>query len=124
MAATTYFEKLVLDHALLGQGFSISAWFVGLWTANPTVAGLLTGEVAAADYQRKAITFDSVHTNNGLILWDTPQSDWGDVTYVCLLNHPTKGQGNMLIYQNRSLLDIVPGQSVSIPVGGLSVSVL
>ncbi len=124
MPATTYMEDLMLDHALRQQPFSITDWWVGLWKSNPTAAGLLTGEVANADYGRKPVTWAADFTNASVIVW-TATTDWGspNPNYICLLNSQTKGQGNMLIYQSRSSLDINPGVIVNIPIGGLTVSV-
>ncbi len=124
MSATTYFEGLVLGHALLQQPFSISDWYVGLWTGNPTIAGLLADEVTAGDYARKPVTWDSAFTNASPIVWAQATSDWGEINYVCLLNSPNKATGNMLIYQDRLILDINPGVSVTMPANGLTASVI
>lgn len=124
MSATTYFEGLVLGHALLQQPFSIEDWYVGLWTANPTAAGSLSGEVVAADYARKPVTWDAAFTNASPIVWAAATSDWGEVTYLCLLNTQAKTTGNMLIFQDRAVLDINPGVSVTLPANGLTASVI
>ncbi len=123
MSATTYFEGLVLGHALRQQPFSIADWFVGLWTADPTVAGLLTDEVAAGDYTRKPVSWDAANTNDAAIVWAPATSDWGDINFVCLLNSQVKGGGNMLIFQSRGVLDVNPGLGVTIPANGLTASV-
>lgn len=124
MSATTYFEGLVLGHALLQQPFSIADWYVGLWTASPTAAGLLAGEVTAGDYTRKSVTWDSAFTNASPIVWAAATADWGNIDFVCLLNSPVKGGGNMMIFQDRDILDINPGVSVTIPANGLTASVI
>ncbi len=123
MSATTFFEGLVLGHALRQQPFSIADWFVGLWTADPTVAGLLTDEVAAGDYTRKPVSWDAANTNDAAIVWAPATSDWGDINFVCLLNSQVKGGGNMLIFQSRGILDVNPGLGVTIPANGLTASV-
>lgn len=124
MSATTYFEGLVLGHALRQQPFSISEWYVGLWTDDPTAAGLLTDEVTAGDYTRKLVSWGAGNTNDTPIVWAQATSDWGVISFVCLLNSPVKGTGNMLIFQDREdVLDINPGVSVTIPVNGLTASV-
>jgi hypothetical protein len=122
MPATTYYKKLVLDHGLLQVNYSTS-WYVGFWTADPTSAGLLTGEFTAGDYTRKLVAWDSTWANSAEIYWDAAGSDWGTATYVCLCNTPTKGTGNMLLYQSRSPLVVDAGTPVSIPIGGLTVDV-
>ncbi len=124
MSATTYFEELVLGHALRQQPFSIKDWYVGLWTADPTVAGLLTDEVTAGDYTRRPVSWDAAHTNDAAIIWTAATSDWGNITFVCLLNSQVKGGGNMLIFQPRAVLDVNIGTGVTIPANGLTASVV
>ncbi len=124
MSATTYFEGLVLGHALRQQPFSIADWYVGLWTADPTVAGLLTNEVTAGDYTRKPVSWDAAFTNDAAIVWAPATSDWGNINFLCLLDSQVKGGGNMLIFQSRGVLDVNPGQGVTIPANGLTASVL
>ena len=124
MPATDYFEALVLSHAIHQQPFSIEDWYVGLWTSDPTSAGILTGEVAAADYIRKPVIFNTVFANLAAIEWANAVNDWGEVNNVCLINSPQKGSGNMLIYQPRDLLDVNPGIQVVIPAGGLTVALI
>ncbi len=124
MSATTYFEGLILGHALRQQPFSIKDWFVGLWLADPTAAGLLTDEVAAGDYARKPVSWDAAFTNDAAIVWAPATSDWGDINFVCLLNSQVKGGGNMLIFQTRAVLDVNPGLGVTIPANGLTASVV
>ncbi len=123
MPATTFFEGLILGHALRQQPVSIEDWFVGLWTADPTVAGLLTDEVAAGDYTRKPVSWDAANTNAAAIVWAAATSDWGDINFICLLNSQVKGGGNMLIFQTRAVLDVNPGIGVTIPANGLTASV-
>lgn len=124
MPATTYFEGLILDHALRQQPFSVTDWYLGLWTADPTVAGLLSGEVGAADYGRRPVSWDAAFTNDAPIVWGAAAADWGEITFMCLLNSPTKATGNMLIFQPRDIIDINPGVGVTIPTNGLTASVV
>ena len=125
MPATTYFENLVLDHALRQQPFSVANWYVGLWTANPTAAGLLTGEVTAVDYQRQPVVWDTAFGNTSLVGWSAALNDWGDITYVCVLNSPTKATGNMLGFQIEDpSLDANPGVTIEIQAGALNWNVI
>lgn len=119
MAATTYFKTLVLDHALLQKPFSIQDWYLGLWTANPTQAGLLAGEVTAGDYIRKGIGWTAAYDNDALIQWAPALSSWGTITYIALINSPTKGTGNMLGYQSAGPFLVEIGRPLEVPIGGL-----
>ncbi len=120
MPATDFFETLILNHALRQQPFSVADWYVGLWKADPTAAGLLTDEVDGADYQRQPVVWDTAFSNTALIVWAAAQNNWGIITYMCVLNSPTKTAGNMLGYQLRGDMTIGPGVSVEIPAGGLA----
>lgn len=125
MATTTYFEGLILDYALNQQPYVIEDWYVGLWTSNPTEEGLLPGEVSAADYQRKPVEWSATFANTLRIDWAAALSAWGDVSYLALMNGPTKGTGNMLNYQLLSQLYAVEiGRPLFIPAGGLQLSVI
>ena len=98
MPATDFFEALVLDHAIRQTPFTITTWWLGLWTADPTAAGLLSGEVTAADYQRKIITWSGANRNAAQINWAPATSSWGTVNFLALTNNATKNTGNVLVY--------------------------
>lgn len=120
MASTDYFEQLVLGHALLQNPYSIQDWYLGLWIASPTSAGLLSGEVAAADYQRKPVSWAADFTNSAIINWAAATSNWGTVDYVALTNSPNKGSGNVLLYESTtSSFTVEIGRPLTIPAGGL-----
>jgi hypothetical protein len=121
MPATTYFEGLIFGHALLQKPFSIEKWYVGLFKADPTVAGLLTQEVNAADYARKSVLWNTSFTNSNQIDWAAPTVNWGDITYVALLNSPNPGSGNMLCFEALAATFPMPiGQPAKIAPGNLT----
>ena len=125
MAATNFFESLVLDHALRQAPFSITDWYAALWNSDPTPAGLLAGEVSNAEYLRIAVSWDSNFSNTTLLSWPTATSNWGDITHVCLLNNPNKGQGNMFIFEEYNPpLEVVAGKVVEIIAGELVVTLI
>ncbi len=125
MAATDFFESLVLGHALRQEPFSITDWYAGLWNADPTSAGQLTNEVSNAEYLRIAVSWDSNFSNTSLLAWPQATSNWGDITHVCLLNNPNKGQGNMFIFElYNPPLSVTAGNSVEIVAGELVVTLI
>ena len=69
--------------------------YLALYTENPTKEGLSTSEVDQASYTRKEVTFtnpvDGVATNAGKIEWGTATSNWGNVSYVAVLDAPSSG---------------------------------
>ena len=119
MAVTDYFEKLLLDHALNQQPFSIEDWYVGLWLTDPTVGGDLTGEVTADDYGRKLVDWTSAFDNDAQIDWAAATSVWGTVNWLALVNSPNKGSGNVLAYEATGPFDVQVGRPLTIPLGGL-----
>lgn len=124
MPATTYFRGLILGHALLQQPYSIQDWYVGLFTQDPTAAGSLANEVAEADYQRKAVVWNTSYQNANQIDWAAPVNNWGDITYIAVLNSPNPGNGNMLAYESLGGTFSMPiGQPATIPAGGLTLTI-
>jgi hypothetical protein len=98
MPTTDYFEALILDYAIRQEAFSISNWYIGLWTADPTSAGLLSGESTASDYQRKPVSWSSLNQNATQIDWAPATSSWGTITYLALTDNATKNTGTVLAY--------------------------
>ncbi len=125
MAATDFFESLVLGHALRQEPFSVTDWYAGLWNADPTAEGLLSDEVSNPEYLRIAVSWDSNFSNTSLLSWPTATSNWGDIEFVCLLNNPNKGQGNMFIFENYNPpLTVDQGKKVEIVAGELIVTLI
>ena len=69
--------------------------YLALYTEDPTKEGIGDSEVDQASYTRKEVTFtepvDGVSTNAGKIEWGTATSNWGNVSYVGVLDAPSSG---------------------------------
>ena len=69
--------------------------YLALYTADPTKAGLSANEVSAASYTRKEVTFtepvDGVSTNASKIEWGTATSNWGNVSYIGVMDSASAG---------------------------------
>ena len=69
--------------------------YLALYTEDPTKAGIGDSEVDQASYTRKEVTFtepvDGVASNAGKIEWGTATSNWGNVSYVAVLDAPSSG---------------------------------
>ena len=69
--------------------------YLALYTEDPTKAGIGDSEVDQASYTRKEVTFtepvDGVATNAGKIEWGTATSNWGNVSYVGVLDSASSG---------------------------------
>ena len=69
--------------------------YLALYTEDPTKAGIGDSEVDQASYTRKEVTFtepvDGVATNAGKIEWGTATSNWGNVSFVGVLDSASSG---------------------------------
>ena len=69
--------------------------YLALYTEDPTKAGIGDSEVDQASYTRKEVTFtepvDGVSTNAGKIEWGTATSNWGNVSYIGVLDSASTG---------------------------------
>ena len=69
--------------------------YLALYTEDPTKAGIGDSEVDQASYTRKEVTFtvpvDGVATNASKVEWGTATSNWGNVSYVAVLDAPSSG---------------------------------
>ena len=69
--------------------------YLALYTEDPTKAGIGDSEVDQASYSRKEVTFtepvDGVATNAGKIEWGTATSNWGNVSYVGVMDSASAG---------------------------------
>lgn len=88
---TAYAAKQIGDAILLKSTFpTIAAMWQGLFTANPTSAGLLTSEVTGGSYARQNVSLalpaiDSttgIVQSNALVTYPTPTAPWGSIAYV------------------------------------------
>ena len=69
--------------------------YLALYTEDPTKEGLSASEVDQASYTRKEVTFtnpvDGVSTNAGKIEWGTATSNWGNVSFIGVLDSASSG---------------------------------
>lgn len=99
-AASNYTENLALTWLLTnGSATRPTAWYVGLFTTDPTDAGSGT-EVSGTNYARKAVTFSVTNdtaTNSGAVTFDAAGSGgWGTITHIGVYDNSTGG--NLLFH--------------------------
>ncbi len=119
LAATSYLQELISQ----GSANKLKSAYVGLWTNDPTVAGLLTGEVVGGGYVRLLVPWDpgqALLTTDTTIAWGQATADWGFVSHVILCDTATAG--NVLAYEAlASAVEVPSGSTVTIATGNLSV---
>lgn len=99
-AASNFTENLALKFLLTTDTATRpTAWYVGLFTTDPTDAGTGT-EVSGTNYARKAVTFSVTNdtaTNSGAVTFDAAGSGgWGTITHVGIYDASTSG--NLLFH--------------------------
>ena len=69
--------------------------YLALYTEDPTKAGKGDSEVDQASYTRKEVTFtepvDGVSTNANKVEWGTATSNWGNVSFIGVLDSASSG---------------------------------
>ena len=94
MSFSNTFETAVLNWALTnGAVTRPTAWYVGLYTSDPTDANTGT-EVSGGGYARQAVTFTvagNEATNSDVIEFDAATAPFGTVTHVAVLDALTGG---------------------------------
>lgn len=97
---TRYGRKAVLDHFCGQIEYPFpSAVYQGLFTADPTMFGLLENEVDATSYARMRIdhllsdasAVSGMITNAQPIVGPNPTEDWPEITHTGIFHAPTAG---------------------------------
>lgn len=99
MSFSNHAENLVLDWLLTnGTAARPTAWYVGLFTSDPTDADTGT-EVSGGSYARTAVTFSvtgNAATNTAGVEFPAATASWGTVSHIAVYDASTGG--NMLFH--------------------------
>lgn len=125
MSATNYFDKKLLDNLTGVASYSPPTLYLGLFTADPTVAGLLTSEVTGGSYARLSLAGimgaadpTGFCVNTSAITIGPASAAWGTVTFLGIMDALTSGN---MIWPGvpSSPRTINTGQTFQIPAGQL-----
>lgn len=98
-AASNYTENLALKWLLTNSSATRpTAWYVGLFTSDPTDAGSGT-EVSGTYYARTAVTFtvtDDQATNSGAVTFPAAGGSWGTISHIGIFD--ASSSGNLLFH--------------------------
>ena len=114
-------ENLLLSWVLTnGSVTRPTAWYVGLFTTDPTDADTGT-EVSGGSYARTAVTFSvtgNAATNTGGVEFPAATADWGTVSHIAVYDASTGG--NMIFHSALTTAkSITDGDVFRIPTGDL-----
>ena len=126
MSLTNAFETSTLQYLLTTDSVTRpTAWYVGLFTSDPTDTGTAGTEVSGSGYARTSVTFsvtgDTASNTAGVEFPAADGGDWGFVSHIGIMDASTGG--NMIIHSPLTVAKtIADGDVFRIPTGDLDVT--
>lgn len=125
MSFTNAFETSVLTWSLTtGSVTRPAAWYIALFTSDPTDTGSAGTEVSGGSYARTAATFSvsgDTASNTAGIEFPAASASWGTVSHIGVMDASTGG--NMLVHAALSTAKaIASGDVFRIPTGDLDIT--
>ena len=125
MSLTNAFETSTLQYLFTtGSVTRPMAWYLGLFTSDPTETGSAGTEVSGGGYVRKAVTFTvsgNLATNSAAIEWSAATSSWGTVTHIAVLD--ASSGGNMIASNALTTAKAVATDDIiRVPAGDLDIT--
>lgn len=125
MSLTNTYETDVLESLFTGTTVTRpTAWYLGLFTSDPTDAGTGT-EVSGGGYVREAATFSvtgDTATTTAAVEWPVATANWGTITHVAV--HDALTGGNIIAYAALDTAKTITTDDVfRIPAGDLDITI-
>lgn len=126
MSLTNSFETSTLQYLLTTDSVTRpTAWYIGLFTSDPTDTGAAGTEVSGFDYARTAATFtvtgDTATNSSAVEFPAAVGGNWGTIGWIGIMD--ASSGGNMIIH---SALDVAKaindGDVFRIPTGDLDIT--
>ena len=126
MSLTNAFETSTLQYLLTTDSVTRpTAWYVGLFTSDPTDTGTAGTEVSGNGYARVAATFtvtDNTASNSaGVEFAAASGGNWGTVGWIGIMD--ASSGGNMIVHSALTASKVIAdGDVFRIPTGDLDVT--
>ena len=125
MSFSNTFETHVLNYSFTTTSVTRpTAWYVGLFTADPTDSGSGATEISGSGYTRKAATFTvsgNTATTSGAIEFDAATGSWGTISHIGIFD--ASSSGNLLAHSNLSSSKTIgTGDVFRIPAGDIDIT--
>tara|TARA_B100000965_G_scaffold140138_1_gene116683 strand:- start:4501 stop:4887 length:387 start_codon:yes stop_codon:yes gene_type:complete len=126
MSLTNAFETHTLTYLLTSGSLTRpSAWYIGLFTADPTDTGSTSNELSGNGYARTAVTFsvtNDLATNSAAVEFPAATGgNWGTVTHIGVMD--ASSGGNMIIHSALTTAKAInSGDVFRIPTGDLDIT--
>lgn len=124
MSFSNTFETRVLQWTFTtGSPTRPTAWYVALFTTDPTDAGTGT-EVSGGSYARTAVTFTvsgDTASNSGAVEFPEATGSWGTITHIGIYDASTSG--NLIAHAALTASKaIASGDILRFPIGDIDVT--
>jgi|TARA_R110002126_G_scaffold98539_1_gene229415 hypothetical protein len=126
MSLTNAFETHTLNYLLNATSVTRpTAWYVGLFTADPTDTGSLSNEISGNSYARRPVAFSvsgAVATNSAAVEFAAATGgNWGTITHIGVIDASTSG--NMIVHSALAVSKAINvGDVFRIPTGDLDIT--
>ena len=126
MSLTNAFETHALQYLLTTDSLTRpTAWYVGLFTSDPTDTGAAGTEVTGFDYARTAVTFtvtDDTASNSAAVEFPAANGgNWGTVSHIGIMD--AASGGNMIVHASLTVAKAInDGDVFRIPTGDLDIT--
>ena len=126
MSFTNTYENHVMDYVFTSTSVTRpTAWYIGLFTADPTDAGTQTSEVSGNGYARTSVTFSVTNdtaTNSAAVEFPAASGgNWGTITHIGVLT--ASSAGDMIVHSALTTAKAInDGDVFRIPTGDLDIT--
>ena len=126
MSLTNAFETSTLQYLLTTDSVTRpTAWYVGLFTSDPTDTGTAGTEVSGNGYARVAATFtvtgNTASNSSGVEFAAATGGNWGTVGWIGIMD--ASSGGNMIVHSALTASKVIAdGDVFRIPTGDLDVT--
>tara|TARA_Y100001933_G_scaffold258222_1_gene305882 strand:- start:966 stop:1349 length:384 start_codon:yes stop_codon:yes gene_type:complete len=125
MSFSNTFETHVLNYSFTTTSVTRpTAWYVGLFTADPTDSGSGATEISGSGYTRKTAAFTvsgNTATTSGAIEFDAAIGSWGTISHIGIFD--ASSSGNLLAHSNLSSSKTIgTGDVFRIPAGDIDIT--
>jgi len=126
MSLTNAFETHTLQYLLTTDSVTRpTAWYIALFTSDPTDTGSAGTEVSGYDYARTAVTFtvtDDTASNSAAVEFPAANGgNWGTVSHIGVMD--ASSGGNMIVHSALSVAKAInDGDVFRIPTGDLDIT--
>jgi hypothetical protein len=126
MSFTNTYETHVLNYVFTATSVTRpTAWYVGLFTADPTDSGSTSNEVSGNGYARTAVSFsvsNDLATNSAAVEFPAASGgNWGTISHMAVMT--ASSGGDMIVHSALTTAKAInDGDVFRIPTGDLDIT--